>query len=51
MTPQPKDPAAVSLGRKGGLAGRGASKARDPEKMRRAVQAREAKRRQRKEGK
>lgn len=38
-----KDPAAVSLGRKGGRAGTGASKRRSAEHYRRMVEAREKK--------
>ena len=41
-----KNPAAVALGKKGGSAGRGASKRRDPEHYRKMVEARKKKREQ-----
>lgn len=40
MTPKPKNPAAVALGRRGGRAGRGKAKARSGEQARAAALAR-----------
>ena len=45
MTTTKKDPAAVSLGRRGGKAGKGAAKARTSEQATAAVNARWAKHR------